>query len=584
MLPTPPSSNAPLGTTGTTGTNSKAFERSKSHNDLSSPSLQVQLQVVLPTPSTFSTNESVVFKNDQIFKIKAIEAYLAPASLPSHLSFRKGQAFYALNHNDLSKTFFVSTEYATPFSRTAVNGVVPDRYFEIVELNTGKNKNKGKEPAFTQAKVDASRHTSNTPSTNANKSSLASMALLAALQKEQEQQYIQQSSSRTSGSNTPSTSMSTATTPTNRNQHHPSARTRMTEAGAELERELRNALSQADINAKAVSHPPQHPQPPIPTTSSSEGTLRRSLSRGREMFAKFVGVSTSDTSKPASKPIPADEAPPMPNLSENNAQHPPKPASPALLSSNSLLPSSSSETPTAMSHTSTTSSGGVRGASFMRMLKGLLPSGSTATASTDSHLLNTKPQPKPTTQNSTTPSSSFMYSRTRSHSHSTPSTTSHPKTPTGTSTTSNNNTTTTPSKQSFLSRFNNHGTSARTPNAPTAPPSAVSYLTMKSPAGTDSAPGTPSFSTLAPPPIPEIPSVYHNQRSGTSSSHLFLPSDADLAAYPVPQRPVGGTTFGGHAASAAERADGLPQRSNSQTSSGNRLKSSLKKSSSSFWG
>ncbi|KAI9349235.1 hypothetical protein BDR26DRAFT_678048 [Obelidium mucronatum] len=74
------------------------------------------LSLTLPIPSTLSTADTVVFKNDQIFKIKSHEAYLAPAHLTSHLSFRKGQAFYALNHNDQTKCFFVSTEYATPFS------------------------------------------------------------------------------------------------------------------------------------------------------------------------------------------------------------------------------------------------------------------------------------------------------------------------------------------------------------------------------------------------------------------------------------------------------------------------------------
>ncbi|KAJ3004930.1 UNVERIFIED_CONTAM: hypothetical protein HDU68_004852, partial [Siphonaria sp. JEL0065] len=52
------------------------------------------LSLTLPIPSTFNSNDgAVVFKNDQIFKIKAIEPYLAPPFLTSHLSFRKGQAF-----------------------------------------------------------------------------------------------------------------------------------------------------------------------------------------------------------------------------------------------------------------------------------------------------------------------------------------------------------------------------------------------------------------------------------------------------------------------------------------------------------
>ncbi|KAJ3389178.1 hypothetical protein HDU84_009085 [Entophlyctis sp. JEL0112] len=98
------------------------------------------------------SNSDLTFKNDAIFKIKSTEAYLAPPDHPNHLSFRKGQA--ALNHNDTLKCFFVSTEYATPFSRTAVNGFVPDRYFEVVELNTGKNKvNNASKNAVPAAKV-----------------------------------------------------------------------------------------------------------------------------------------------------------------------------------------------------------------------------------------------------------------------------------------------------------------------------------------------------------------------------------------------------------------------------------------------
>ncbi|KAJ3389782.1 hypothetical protein HDU84_008273 [Entophlyctis sp. JEL0112] len=107
---------------------------------------------ILPVQSKLS-NSDLIFKNDAIFKIKSTEAYLAPPDQLTHLSFRKGQAFYALNHNDTLKCFFVSTEYATPFSRTAVNGFVPDRYFEVVELSIGKKKANASMNSVVGAKV-----------------------------------------------------------------------------------------------------------------------------------------------------------------------------------------------------------------------------------------------------------------------------------------------------------------------------------------------------------------------------------------------------------------------------------------------
>ncbi|KAI8835324.1 hypothetical protein BC829DRAFT_493594 [Chytridium lagenaria] len=71
--------------------------------------------------------------NDTIFKIKAFDGYIA--SEPDHVSFRKGQFFYALSYNEETQCYFVSTQYATPFARTAVCGFVPERYFETVSLN-----------------------------------------------------------------------------------------------------------------------------------------------------------------------------------------------------------------------------------------------------------------------------------------------------------------------------------------------------------------------------------------------------------------------------------------------------------------
>ncbi|KAJ3203284.1 hypothetical protein HK099_001551, partial [Clydaea vesicula] len=67
-----------------------------------------------------------------IFKIRATSDYLSENN--ERLSFRKGQAFYALSFDNQSLTYFVSTQFSTPFSRTAVNGLVPSNHFEIDDL------------------------------------------------------------------------------------------------------------------------------------------------------------------------------------------------------------------------------------------------------------------------------------------------------------------------------------------------------------------------------------------------------------------------------------------------------------------
>ncbi|KAJ3109651.1 hypothetical protein HDU97_003127 [Phlyctochytrium planicorne] len=83
--------------------------------------------------------------NDTIFKIKAVEGYIATSA--DHVSFRKGQYFYALQYNDDIECYFVSTQYATPFARTAVCGFVPERCFETVSLN-------GKDPPHPRPSKD----------------------------------------------------------------------------------------------------------------------------------------------------------------------------------------------------------------------------------------------------------------------------------------------------------------------------------------------------------------------------------------------------------------------------------------------
>ncbi|KAI8818371.1 uncharacterized protein EV422DRAFT_182833 [Fimicolochytrium jonesii] len=71
-----------------------------------------------------------------IFKIRAIADFIAPKATDSDclLSFRQSQAFYVLSTDPIKQLYFVSTQYATPFSRTAVSGLVPISHFELVDL------------------------------------------------------------------------------------------------------------------------------------------------------------------------------------------------------------------------------------------------------------------------------------------------------------------------------------------------------------------------------------------------------------------------------------------------------------------
>ncbi|RKP02906.1 hypothetical protein CXG81DRAFT_24505 [Caulochytrium protostelioides] len=68
----------------------------------------------------------------KITKIRSHADYLAKT--PQDVSFRTGQAFYVLAADNERQTYFVSTQYATPFSRTAVCGWVPQGHFYQVDL------------------------------------------------------------------------------------------------------------------------------------------------------------------------------------------------------------------------------------------------------------------------------------------------------------------------------------------------------------------------------------------------------------------------------------------------------------------
>ncbi|KAJ3018631.1 hypothetical protein HKX48_002775 [Thoreauomyces humboldtii] len=72
-----------------------------------------------------------------IYKIQAVADFLAPkasSESPLLLSFRASQAFYVLATDEQNGLYFVSTQYATPFSRSSTTGLVPISHFEQVEL------------------------------------------------------------------------------------------------------------------------------------------------------------------------------------------------------------------------------------------------------------------------------------------------------------------------------------------------------------------------------------------------------------------------------------------------------------------
>ncbi|KAI9329312.1 hypothetical protein BDR26DRAFT_728132, partial [Obelidium mucronatum] len=144
------------------------------------------------------------------------------------------------------------------------------------------------------------------------------------------------------------------------------------------------------------------------------------------------------------------------------------------------LPSSSSETPTAASHNSSIGSGGVRAASFFRMISNLLPGSNHS----PNGLINTKKrtqqqqqQQATSTNNSTTASSSSYQQPTANRPRATstsaatnPSKSPFPKSP---SSSFYNAPKTPKTPRTAFFRFSQ---SARTPNAPTAQPSAAPYF------------------------------------------------------------------------------------------------------------
>jgi hypothetical protein len=66
-----------------------------------------------------------------IIKIKSTQRHYSTCF--QHLSFTKGQEFYALGLDKDDDTFFVSNNYRTPFGRGSINGKVPSNMFVKTE-------------------------------------------------------------------------------------------------------------------------------------------------------------------------------------------------------------------------------------------------------------------------------------------------------------------------------------------------------------------------------------------------------------------------------------------------------------------
>ena len=97
-------------------------------SSLSSPIASFYLFKTINTPQSLLMTAVA----STIFKIKAHTDFITKQ--PDQLSFRKGQPFYALSIDYEKGYYFVSTQYAVPFSRNAVNGLVPISMFDKVEL------------------------------------------------------------------------------------------------------------------------------------------------------------------------------------------------------------------------------------------------------------------------------------------------------------------------------------------------------------------------------------------------------------------------------------------------------------------
>ncbi|KAJ3240579.1 hypothetical protein HDU78_002246 [Chytriomyces hyalinus] len=105
--------------------------------------------------------DSLAVACERIFKIKALDGHRPTSEKElsqGFIGFKRTQAFYVLAQYPALEAYFVSNQYAVPFGRNAVCGLVPARFFEIVDLYSSDST---KVPVTTESEKQASNQNTN---------------------------------------------------------------------------------------------------------------------------------------------------------------------------------------------------------------------------------------------------------------------------------------------------------------------------------------------------------------------------------------------------------------------------------------
>ena len=121
-----------------------------------------------------------------IFKIRAHSDYVTPGT--PVLSFRKGQPFYALSADHEKGFYFVSTQFAVPFSRNAVTGLVPMDKFDRVDLFS-KEVTVRRKPDNSKSNVEQQMAENGMKKRNAPMTAITQIIVLSITESEQGKQY-----------------------------------------------------------------------------------------------------------------------------------------------------------------------------------------------------------------------------------------------------------------------------------------------------------------------------------------------------------------------------------------------------------
>ena len=121
-----------------------------------------------------------------IFKIRAHSDYVTPGT--PVLSFRKGQPFYALSADHEKGFYFVSTQFAVPFSRNAVTGLVPMDKFDRVDLFS-KEVTVRRKPDNSKSNVEQQMAENGMKKRNAPMTAITQITVLSITESEQGKQY-----------------------------------------------------------------------------------------------------------------------------------------------------------------------------------------------------------------------------------------------------------------------------------------------------------------------------------------------------------------------------------------------------------